>query len=62
MRLELKREYQEMYYKVFMLHKCPKFHTVKLTYHLVSIDEYGSENNGDMFFIKESKYPDFYKK
>jgi len=51
-----------MYYKVFMLHKCPKFHTVKLTYHLVSIDEYGSENNGDMFFIKESKYPDFYKK
>ena len=43
------------------MHKSPIFQTVKLTYHLVAVDADRDENDGELFFLKESKYPDIYK-
>lgn len=32
-----------------------------MTYHLVALDTDSDENNGELFFLKESKYADIYK-
>ena len=54
MRMDLKRKFQERYFKVFIFHKCQMYQTAKLSYHLVAYDNDKSQNDGNLYFVKES--------
>ena len=58
---DLKSQFKEKYFKIFSLHFCEQFKTVKLAYHLIPLEVEPDVNKGQYYFVTEERFPNSYK-